>query len=242
MAKSPQSKSPGEGEALAVPALSKAGPFRGVADQAIRVLIEQSRTREYQRGQPVFLQGEESDYLCVLISGIVRIFRSSAEGNEKTLALLAGAEVFGEMSAIDGKPRSASAETMTDASILQMPRAAFQKALADPVLACNMLDRLAHMLRDSDEAMDMLAFMGVRGRVASVLLKTVPVSAYSAASDSQARFTFTQRDIAGLASTTRETVSRVLGEFMDMGLIEVSGRAYHIRDLERLREIAATTE
>lgn len=242
MTKSPQSKSPVEGEALAVPALSKTALFRGVADQTIRDLVDQSRTREFQRGRPVFLQGEESDYLCVLTTGIVRIFRSSAEGNEKTLALLAGAEVFGEMSAIDGKPRSASAEAMTEACVLSVPRIAFLKALSDPALARNMLDRLAHMLRDSDEAMDMLAFMGVRGRVASVLLKTAPVNTYQAASDAQARFTFTQRDIAGLASTTRETVSRVLGEFMDMGLIEVSSRAYHIRDLERLRDIAATTD
>ncbi|MCR4425620.1 MAG: Crp/Fnr family transcriptional regulator [Firmicutes bacterium] len=192
-----------------------------------------------RRGQMIFCQGEASRELYAVLDGHVRIFRTSPEGAEKTLAILEEGDVFGELSAVDGLPRSATAQAVTDCRLVSISPAALMECVARvPGFAQNLLTRLATMLRETDEAVDLLAFTSARGRVASALLRHA--SASGVPSDSPTPSGLTQSDIAAIASTTRETVNRVLGQLVDAGAISISGRRYIVLDRRLLEEMASS--
>lgn len=182
--------------------------FESADDPVLRRLAADARVLAVPRGGMLFLQGDGSTELYVVSAGRIRLYRSSAEGAEQTLSVLTEGDVFGELSAVDGIARSATAAALTNSEVVQIKSESFIHCLngsAGP--AISMIRRLARMLRETDESLDLLAFADARARVISTLLK------YRDASGKVSGFT--HRDLAALASTARETVSRVIAELMD---------------------------
>lgn len=202
-----------------------------IGDRFTSKLAGASRLRPLQRGEMLFLQGDRSCDLYIVATGRIRLYRASPEGAEKTLAVLSDGDVFGDLSAIDGLGRSAAAEAMTDSEVVQVRPGPFAMCLEEsPTLAVRLIRRLAEMLRETDESLDLLAFADARTRIASALLKS---------STPSGRVTeLTHRDIAAIASTARETVSRVIADLMDAGVLGADGRDYYILDPKALRDSA----
>ncbi len=214
-------------------ALSACSLFECIEDELVARLADASQLKQTRRGEILFLQGDRSSELYIVAAGRVRLYRTSPEGAEKTLAVLNDGDVFGDLSAIDGLGRSAAAEAMTDSQVVQVRARPFMMCVeGSPTLAVRLIKRLAEMLRETDESLDLLAFADARTRIASALLKS---------STQFGRVTeLTHRDIAAIASTARETVSRVIADLIDAGVLGVDGRDYCILDLQALRDMAAS--
>ncbi|HAI86633.1 MAG TPA: Crp/Fnr family transcriptional regulator [Firmicutes bacterium] len=212
-------------------ALGACSVFEREEDRFISRLTGASRLRLVRRGEMLFLQGDKSCDLYVVAMGRIRLYRASSEGAEKTLAVLGDGDVFGDLSAIDGLGRSAAAEAMTDSEVVQVRPEPFVICLEEsPTLAVRFIRRLAEMLRETDESLDLLAFADARTRIASALLKS---------STPSGRVTeLTHRDIATIASTARETVSRVIADLVDAGVLGADGRDYCILDPQALEDLA----
>ncbi|MDD2201944.1 MAG: Crp/Fnr family transcriptional regulator [Firmicutes bacterium] len=213
-------------------ALQSCALFEGMGPEAMNTLVRGASLRDVPKGGILFLQDDESYEVYVVVSGRIRLYRMSPDGAEKTLAVHGDYEVFGDLAAIDGLARSAVAESMTDSAVVEIQRDAFITCLQGSWdLSERFMKKLARMLRETDESLDLLAFASAKARVSSTLARN---------SDQCGRVMgLTHRDIAAMASTSRETVSRVIGDLVDSGLVAVDDEGYSIIDMEGLMELSS---
>jgi CRP-like cAMP-binding protein len=183
----------------------------------------------------VFAQGEPGDRLYIIISGKVKIGRSSPDGQENLLTIMGPSDMFGEMSLFDPGPRTASATTITEVRAVSMDRDALRAWIADrPEIAEQLLRVLARRLRRTNNNLADLIFTDVPGRVAKQLLALA--QRFGTQEDGSMRVThdLTQEEIAQLVGASRETVNKALAEFAQRGWIRLDGKTVWICDSERL--------
>ena len=209
--------------------------FSGADATSHAALAQASRKVRLRRGGTLFVQGDEPDGLYMVLSGLIRIWISDAEGRELTLALLEPGEVFGEIALLDGLPRSANATAIEASECLLTPAAAFSEVLGqDHQLAIHLIELLCEMLRRNNEAIGAFAFLGLDGRLAQKLLELA--MAHAVQEDGAARFTrrFSQTDLAQMLGVSREAVNKRLSIFAHDGLVVQSDGVFEIPDLSAL--------
>jgi CRP/FNR family transcriptional regulator/CRP/FNR family cyclic AMP-dependent transcriptional regulator len=161
----------------------------------------------------------------------------SEDGREVILSILKDGDIFGEMSLLDGKPRSASVISTAKTELILLRRPDFLSRLSRfPEMASKMLATLAERLRRTNRQVESLALLNVYGRIAGTLLQL----ADDQGENSDQGLTIAERpvhqEIANMAGTTRETVSRVLNDLERRGYLARDGRSIIIQDPNRLRD------
>lgn len=217
-------------------------PLFAVLEEKDReALASRLQSRRILKGQPVFLQGDPGDEMFLLLDGRVRISCESLSGREITLTFLENGGFFGEMSLVDGEPRSASAFAESAGQLLVLRRADFQSFLREvPEASISLLAYLSRRLRRANEKIQDLALLTVRERLAAVLCDLAEKEGIQAAGGQIALpRTVSHKAISGLLGTSRETVSRMCADLKEQGLICQKGRQLTVLDLEGLRTIFA---
>jgi len=190
--------------------------------------------RQYERGDIILLEGEVGGALCYVRSGLVKIFKTSSEGREQVLRLIAAGHTFNDVPAFDGGPNPASAAAL-ESSVVYMIRRTDVRTLivTQPAVAEAVVQTLAHALRHLVVLVEDLSLRHVAARVAKILLDQ-EVSAQAG----ERVYRLTQQEMAALAGTAREVVGRALKELEVAGAIEMhQGRAI-VLNTERLRMLA----
>jgi CRP/FNR family cyclic AMP-dependent transcriptional regulator len=130
----------------------KTGIFSRLSDEELNSLFSESHDIEYKRRGVIFTEGEQSAWLYYIVSGSVSVRVKDANGKDIQLARLGPKEVFGEMSAIDGLPRSASVLAREPTTLKILSRDKFLKAMsANPFIAQMVMEGLSARLRDADK-------------------------------------------------------------------------------------------
>ena len=193
-----------------------------------KLLAEGRAPRPYRAGQLVYLQGTRPDHFYYLVSGSVRSFISSGDGEERVLAVHRSGDLMGEASFFDGCPRVTSAMAVEDCLILTIDRplldAAFQR---HPELALPMLQYLARTVRLLSDHVG-----------ASSLPARQRVSRWLQGQPEGGPIKATHEGIGQAVGLSRVSVSRVLGELASLGLVELGYRAVTVRDRAGLEELA----
>jgi len=193
--------------------------------------------RPFRRGETVFQKEEPGQSLFVVERGTVRIFLPTPQGNDLTLAVLAPGDFFGDMSLLDGRPRSASAAATFDSSLLVLDRQAFIALISSrPSAAMAVLGVVAQRLRETDEMASDLAFLDVGGRLAKKLLDLAASHGVQQRRGILLDLRLTQEELANMIGVTRESVNRHLSEFRRTGLVQTVGRKFVVLDSDGLRE------
>ncbi|MGH9942663.1 MAG: DUF1003 domain-containing protein [Pyrinomonadaceae bacterium] len=126
--------------------------FASMSDEAATALRDLLRVRDFREGTRLFRAGDAGDAMYLIESGRVRIHIRDADGDDVTLAELAQGDFFGEMSIIDGKPRSANAEVIERAQLALLMRDDFMAQVRhNPDIALNMVSAISDRLRHTDE-------------------------------------------------------------------------------------------
>ena len=207
--------------------IERAELFRKLPPERIERLCPVLRERRLPRHRVVFREGEPAEFLWVLRSGVVRLFKSSPSGRVTTLETIGAGELFGALDA--GEVYPASAEALTDASAWCLPRRVVVGLLLEhPELALEILRVVARRLREAHERLRSFAHDLVPRRLARALLES--------ARDEEARVT--RRSLAEAAGTTVETAIRVLRRFEREGLIRGEIGLVHLTDVAGLHRIA----
>ena len=194
-------------------------------------------SRPYRRGETIFHKEEPGQSLFVIESGAVRIYLPTPQDNDLTLAVLGAGDFFGDMSLLDGLPRSASAAAASDASLLVLERRDFMALLSSrPSAALAILTVVARRLRETDEMASDLAFLDVGGRLAKKLLELAASHGAPSGRGLLLNLPLTQEELANMIGVTRESVNRQLAEFRRAGLLRMEGRRFVILDDEGLRD------
>ena len=211
--------------------------FAGLSDDELEALADSLGRRTFAKGMIIFHQGSHGQNLYLIESGKVRIFLLSESGQEISVNIYGPGDVFGELTLLDGLPRSAGAMAMEKTVTLTLHRDDFLRHLESyPRMARSILEVLSARVRYTTDYAESLAFLDVYGRVAAKLLELA--DRYGMEKDGgeiEIELRLTQAELAGWVGASRESVNKVLGTFRDQGLIEVEGKKISILNQRRLR-------
>lgn len=209
--------------------------FARLDDEHLRLLGDSLGMQTFERGETIFHQGSVGNVLYLIVAGQVRIYTVSQLGQELSVMIYCDGDFFGELSLLDGEPRSASAVAMRRTSALTLHRDAFLRAIRSvPEIAVTVLAELSARLRHSNTYIEHLAGHSAPQRVVRTLLDLAEQHGVSEAGTMRIDLHLTQDDIASLAGTTRETVNRVLSGLRDQGLIRIERARVSVLNLPQL--------
>jgi CRP/FNR family transcriptional regulator len=209
--------------------------FKGLTREELDRVVGIMGMREFKRNEVIFLEGDAGDCFYLVLTGEVRIFKLSPDGREKTLALIGEGDFFGEMALIDSKARSASAGALTKAKLAVLHRDHFNALIYEhPEIALKMIVQLAERLRRANQQIESLAFQDVRERLIQFILQYATLAEDGSCVVARK---VTHQEIANLIGSSRESVTRMLGQLQDEGYITFDGKIIVIQDRERLEDL-----
>jgi CRP/FNR family cyclic AMP-dependent transcriptional regulator len=211
--------------------------FDGLAPERLDALARQCVWRNYEAGKRIISRNAADRDVYVLVSGRVRITTYSQGGRQVTFRDIAAGEVFGEVAALDDKPRSADVIALEAALLASMAPAAFRKLIADePLLGERVMKRLAGLVRSLSERVIDLSTLGVQNRIHAEILR---LAREAGVERNRARIDPGPKhaDIASQVSTYREQVTRELSALAKAGILEKDGAALVVRDVGRLEKM-----
>jgi CRP/FNR family cyclic AMP-dependent transcriptional regulator len=186
--------------------------------------------------QTLFLAGDAGDGCYRVDDGLLKASVLSPTGGERILAIFGPGAVIGELSMIDGVPRSASVTALRQAKLQFVSRASFEAFGADnPDIYKHLVALLAGRLRDTNGALVATSFLSVKGRVARALLNLSEAFGHDVGNGRiLVRQKVTQSDLAAMAGIARENVSRVLQEWIKRKVVSRLAGYYCIEDKRAL--------
>ena len=214
--------------------------FGSMEQAALEELAGRASQRSYRRGEVIVREGDPGDALFVVVEGLVKVYVTSAGGDEMLLVTLAPPSVFGELPLVDGGSRSASAAALEATTLLTLTRAELLEGLRGDVrLADGLLRSLGSLVRRlTDQAAD-LVFLDLHGRVAKLLVSIAEKNPPAAGNEWELDLHLTQGEIASMVGGSRQSVNQVLRSFERRGLVELDGRRVVIKQVDRLRRDAS---
>ena len=192
--------------------------FAGLPENQVYQIARMAGVRKVPRNTTLVRVGDKTDALYVLVSGSAKVLNRDVEGREVILTLLGAGECFGEMSLIDGSPRSADVVSCEPCELLVIAKSDFAHALSENVDLClNIMKSLADRLREANRKIESLALLDVYGRVAKLLLD------FSELEDGRRviRRKVSKQDMAKMVGASREMVSRVMKDLEASGYLRI---------------------
>lgn len=211
--------------------------FADLDDSAIDQILKLGMRKVFKKDSVIFFENEPDTSLFVIVEGQVKVSRVSDDGKEVILTILAESDFFGEMAILDGSNRSANVTAMTDTEMFIIQRSDFLNLLqSHPEVAVSLLVELAHRLRAADMKIKSLSLKDAEGKVATVILQLADdVGKIKNGTVEIERLPY-QHDLANMAGTSRETISRTLHAFAKKGLVELNGSNLRILNYEKFKE------
>jgi len=205
-------------------------------------LFKEATARNLAVGEALFRAGDPGDGCYRIQTGLVKIVVASQQGEERIISLLGPGTIVGELSVIDGQPRSASVFAVADCSLSFVSRARFEKFTeAHPELTSYLVRTLAARLRKADDALAATTFLTVKGRLARALLNLAEYAGEKKGTRIELRHKISQADLAAMAGVARENVSRTMSDWRTRDVVTRSSDYYHIIDPAALaREMEAS--
>jgi CRP/FNR family transcriptional regulator len=218
----------GTTEQSAVELLRSVPLFAGLEEGELERFSQVAVPRSFPAGTRVFHEGDSSDACYIVSEGSFRVTREHSDGRAITLATLGPGEIFGELAMLDGDTRSASAESITDGTLLALPANDVRSLLGrNPEIALKLVAGLVRRLRAANMRLSRQSFQTVPSRVAGILAQLSREGQEGGGDGdgemSEITIRMNQTDLAQLAGTSRESVSRFLAELERAGVVR-SGR------------------
>lgn len=191
--------------------------------------------RSYPKGVRVFHEGDHSDACYIVRTGDLRVTREHSDGRAIALATLGPGDIFGELAMLDGGTRSASVETLSDTELLALPASDVRRVIAERGdIAAKLIVAITRRLRETNERVARQSFQTVPSRVAGVLSQLIAEEAIPIERRG-VTVRMTQADLAQLAGTSRESVSRFLATLERAGVVAVGRGRVTVLEPRRLR-------
>ncbi|MCW5729725.1 MAG: Crp/Fnr family transcriptional regulator [Alphaproteobacteria bacterium] len=213
--------------------------LKSLSPADMRQLEKQAVWRRYAAGEQVLDRSSMSRDVFFVVQGRVNVVNYSLGGREIAYASVGAGGFFGELSAIDGEPRSASVVAAERCLVATVTPEIFNDVLLkNPQIMHLVLSRLVRIIRTSNERIMDLSTLGAVQRVHLELLRMAEPDPLQP--NSWLIYPMpTQSQIAGRASTTRETVARVISQLQSSGIVRRKDKSLYIKDRARLEAVAA---
>lgn len=222
----------------AIELLGRVPLLSDLSQEELQRIAQVAVARTFPKGARVFHEGDQSDACYVVRSGEVRVTREHSDGRAIALATLGQGEIVGELAMLDGEVRSASVEALTDIELLAIAaidmRGLFER---NPEITAKLVVALTRRVRETNERVSRQSFQTVPSRVAGVLSQLVAAEdSGSGGSGGSGGVTLrmTQADLAQLAGTSRESVSRFLAVLERAAVVRVGRGRVTVLEPSRL--------
>ena len=211
--------------------------FTDLSDSDLNRIASKMVSRDYDKGQMILLEESTGETFFIITSGTVKVTRLSDDGREVILALLGESDFFGEMSLLDGEGRSANIVANEDAEVMTLSRRDFLEYLETyPKIAIALLEELAVRIRKSDQQIESLSLSDSEQRIGITLIRLAEERGTIKRGDVTVQNLPYQQDIANMAGTSRETVSRTLKLLEDKKLVKRNGSDITIFNFNTFRQ------
>lgn len=201
-----------------------------------RAFVRRGRRRRYRGGAALFREGERSEGVLAVLGGRVKVSYFTDEGREILLSVRGPGELLGELSTIDGEPRSATGTALGPVEALVVDAEGFAGFLEEhPRVGVVLLKMLSRRLREATRRRIEYGALDTTGRVAARLVELA--GQYGEASGAGVRILLplTQEELAGWVGASREAVSKALRMLRGRGWIETHRRGITVLDRDALR-------
>jgi CRP/FNR family cyclic AMP-dependent transcriptional regulator len=220
--------------------LSLVDIFEPLSEGEIEGLNGQLPDRRLQRGEIFFGPEDRSERLFLLQSGRVRIFRTSPDGREFTLAVVESGTVFGEMALTGQQLEGAYAQAMEPSKVSMMLRADLERlVLEKPEVGLRIMQLLSERLRRQETRLEDVGMKGVRARLAGIVVLLVESEGVRSGNGYRVPAHYTHERLGTMIGANRTAVTRAFGLLQDEGVVQLRRRLIHVPDLEALRRSAA---
>ena len=192
-------------------------------------ISEKMVSKKFESGNLIFLEETKGENLFFVVEGSVKVTRLSKDGREVILAMLNAGDFFGEMSLLDGESRSANVIALEDTEVLSLYRDGFLDVLNDyPKIAIQLLKEMTSRLRKSDRQIVSLSLSDAEKRIALCIARFADEQGIIKNGQVTIPKIPIQQDIANMAGTSRETVSRAMSILTEEKYIERNGKELKI--------------
>jgi CRP/FNR family transcriptional regulator/CRP/FNR family cyclic AMP-dependent transcriptional regulator len=216
--------------------LKKVPLFSELDEGELQQLAGVMREQHYKKHSTIVHVDDPGNALYILKSGLVKVTIEDQHGYEMILRILYPTDFFGDMSLLDGMPRSATVTTQEFSDVLTISRDHFLNIIEkSPKILLKMTSVVSQRLRKANELIHSLAFFDVYGKVARTLLNLAQERGRVTEQGTVIDMRLTQQELAELAGMTRETMARTLREFQQAGCIRVESGVISILALDMLR-------
>jgi CRP/FNR family cyclic AMP-dependent transcriptional regulator len=202
--------------------IRKSEVFADLTDNQLKIIQPKLHLREVPKDQIIIEQEAQTFEAYIIVSGSVRIYRTTENGDEITLTFRGLGEIIGEMALLDNQPRSASVETIQPTQLLIITKENFRQVIFQfPEIALNLLKTLTKRLRQANLHLE-------EERSQNLAARTWKILETLANYFPDQEITMSQEELANIIGATRARVTEVLDQFESEGKITLSHRKIHL--------------
>src|SRR3954447_1067421 len=210
--------------------------FSGLTEEQLAELASVAVPRRWTSGEVIFREGDSGNTCYVVQDGSVRVTRNHSDGRTITLAELRPGDLFGELAMFDSERRSATVEAVEDTTGVALLAGDMHRLLLrHPEISIKLLSAFADRLKEANERISRQSFQTVASRVAGVLLSHTEALQAEGAAAQDILIRSTRSEMAQLAGSSRESVSRFLATLERAGLVTCGRGKVVIHDPAALR-------
>ncbi|APB98164.1 Crp/Fnr family transcriptional regulator [Polynucleobacter asymbioticus] len=222
--------------AVAVDLIKQFPLFQGLADIDLQTIAQNTQLGAAKQGQEILSRGAIVSYLTFIINGRIQASEIADDNRIIAVNLLGPGDVIGCLTLVDNLPSSVSLQTIEDSQLMLVPMSLARQLLKnEPLIAERILILMAQSLRYAIKERAMLSLPNAFHRIFVQLNMLVNNKSMHGHASHIPR----QQDIATMANTSRETVSRALQLLIKNGVLTKSGRQLHIQQSDALKKLAA---
>lgn len=190
--------------------------------------------RLYTKGEFIFHEGETADCIYLIKYGRVKLTKVSPAGKEIILGMLGENDFFGENTFFDQSVHTLSAQSLDNTYICSCGRDAFLELLQNPDTSLKIIRLLSEKLNSYSEQVASIAFLDVKGRVSSALMRLANDYGINENGSMAIDIDLTHNEIAGLVNASRVMVSNVISSLRQDGLISTKGHRFYLHSPEKM--------
>jgi CRP/FNR family transcriptional regulator len=212
--------------------------FSGIDQSGLRLIEEAGQFITVDKGQFLFFQGDPAERFYVVLSGKIKIGKTSPEGKEQILLMAGPGDSFGEAALFAGKTYPAAAEVVENGQLVAFTQEKFMSLVHEnPAIAVNMIARLSMLLHHLTRLIQRISLEDVSTRLAGYILNLLP----DEISDDEVTVLLSEKKmvLASILGTIPETLSRAFAKLSQQKIISINGQKITVHDRRRLAEIAS---
>lgn len=194
--------------------------------------------REYKKNQVIFIEEETGQYMYIVKYGEVKVLQTTPDGRENILAIHGPGDTFGELSLLDNETTPATVVAMEDCKIISISKQHFEAVLMkNAQVVESLLTILCRKLRDSWKTIQILKFNDAETRLKHVLMSLARVDGQWEADEVLISTKITHQDLAEIAGTSRETISRIISKLQTQKMLKIRAHKFVLVGHDRWKNV-----